>query len=189
MIVKTLFLFLTFFLKVQCFAQTMPPDLQPPECKVLGKYFVRQTPDLNSNGEFMAFYYLNGQDTSEAACAANNYGTPILKIEKAGSILLEIRDDLVFIDTGTGPGARGFEIYDLIRKQSVFKWSYNKYKFKSDNEIEFWTQEINTNACSKVEISKNKEDGFNSATIRRYLLNIKSMKLKKTQETKCTPVQ
>ncbi|WP_413291091.1 hypothetical protein [Bdellovibrio sp. HCB337] len=158
-----------------------------PVCSIKGKYFVVLSNKNQKAGYFMDFYEAKNQDISYKSCNKVEYGKPLFQLQEEGIFLLNVKGDLVFVDSGTNNEIRTLRIYNLKEKKQAFKTEYSTLKFVNETILELGIQEkYIKNSCSKESLARFEIKKMKPATERKQILDTKTLKLTKTDEISCT---
>ncbi len=113
---------------------------------------------------------------------------PDLVVEDSGEAqyFFGLKDKWIFTDGGTGPEPRDLGVYDLERKKTVFRSSYGSpISLDGKGILTFWSGEgVATPAnCKEFEMWKKAQLG--AAIETKTKLNLKTLAVEKTSETRC----
>lgn len=97
---------------------------------------------------------------------------------------LELQDDLLILDSGTGPDPRGLVIWDLKKQQKVYSGSYSKAKI-GPGYMEFWTTTGDGTDENCPEGKEWREMGLGTAIETWVRLSFVDFKLTKSSQTRC----
>ncbi len=100
-----------------------------------------------------------------------------------------LKDDLLILDSTTGPGPSGLIIWDLKKRKKVYEGSWSDPEESKNDSLVYWmeTGEATDNNCPEL---KNWEShGLGAAIETKVILNLSNFKITKTQETRCSPRQ
>jgi len=111
------------------------------------------------------------------------------------TMILDLHDNYLLTDTGTGPGCRGLHIYNLAKKEKIYEATYcsekpNEVEFVDDNQITFWvqtTEEATQENCSNL--TENEQNGWGSAIEEHILLNLLTLEKQSLEEYRCAARQ
>lgn len=100
-----------------------------------------------------------------------------------------MKDDLLILDSTTGPGPSGLIIWDIKKRKKVFEGSWSDPEESSDNILIYWleTGEATENNCP--ELKEWKSHGLGGAIETKVILDLSNFKISKTKETRCRPRQ
>jgi hypothetical protein len=100
-----------------------------------------------------------------------------------------LNDDLLILDSTTGPGPSGLIIWDLKKRKKVFEGSWSDPEESKNNSLVYWleTGEATENNCP--EIKEWKSQGLGAAIETKVILDLSNFKISKTKETRCSPRQ
>jgi hypothetical protein len=100
-----------------------------------------------------------------------------------------LKDDLLILDSTTGPGPSGLIIWDLKKRKKVYEGSWSDPEESKNDSLVYWmeTGEATDNNCP--EFRNWKEHGLGAAIETKVILNLHNFKISKTQETRCNPRQ
>jgi len=101
-----------------------------------------------------------------------------------------IRDKLLFVDSGTGPDPRILLIYDLEKKERVFKGDYSSpITLKEDGGLYFWQASDVATKDNCPRYDELREGGLGAAIETKVVLDLENFIIRKTTETRCAPRQ
>lgn len=97
---------------------------------------------------------------------------------------LALQDDLLILDSGTGPEPRGLIIWDLKKRSKVFSGSYSDATV-GKGFIEFWQESAAANEANCPQAGEWREAGLGAAIETRVRLSLADFSLSKGTETRC----
>lgn len=100
-----------------------------------------------------------------------------------------LKDDLLILDSTTGPGPSGLIIWDLKKRKKVYEGSWSDPQETKNDSLVYWveTGEATDNNCP--ELKNWKAHGLGAAIETKVILNLSNFKISKTQERRCSPRQ
>lgn len=101
---------------------------------------------------------------------------------------LELQNDLLILDSGTGPDPRGLVIWDLKKQQQVYSGSYSDAKI-GPGHMEFWTETGKGTDANCPEEKEWRALGLETAIETWVRLSFSDFKLTKSSQTRCSPRQ
>lgn len=154
------------------------------KCYQNNKYFVALKNGQAENSRILV--KIKSNENSDIACNSDIQRADFEFVEWI-TMILDLQNNYLLADTGTGPGRRGLHIYDLDKKQKVYEGSYcSKPEFVDDNTITFWvetTKEATQENCSNL--AENERNGFASVIEERILLNLLTFDKQLLGEYRC----
>lgn len=163
------------------------------KCVENDKYFVVEKSLSDSAGsDHLIKFKTNSNQTFECQYVANN-GDLEIKNESA-EYIMALENNLLLLDSGTGPQNRKMIVYDLIKKSIVFTDSYNTME---ENNLDitnayakYWTstnKKVTSVNCPKA--NEYKANGLGAIINARIILDLKTLTKKETGETQCLATQ
>ncbi|WP_413578548.1 hypothetical protein ACLVWU_08420 [Bdellovibrio sp. HCB290] len=156
-----------------------------PECKFIGKFFIRLTDDGEKFGSFMEFYSANKQDVSYKSCNKGEYGKPLFQIKETHSFLLEVKGDNAFVRQPLTSEISTLKIFNIKDQKLALKIEYSEIRFLNDSTAEIKIQEKYVGGCSDQEKQDYKARSRRLATLRTHNLDLKTLKLTSTDKIAC----
>jgi hypothetical protein len=152
-----------------------------PSCRIFDKYFVRyKIQDRTTN---VSFYKAANQDASDKACNENKYGEELYKISSIGVLYFAPNDNLLFSAFSWKTTESHLSIYDITQKKIVFEQKVFSYDFQENSSVDLWIID-KKNVCTEKD--KKKGGGmFHPFNVRKYILDTKTFKTKRTNIIKC----
>jgi hypothetical protein len=100
-----------------------------------------------------------------------------------------LKDNLLILDSSTGPGPSGLTIWDLKKRKKVYEGSWSDPSEIKDNSLTYWTEtgEATDGNCPKL--AEWESHGLGAAIETRVILNLSNFTVLKTKETRCSPRQ
>jgi hypothetical protein len=97
-----------------------------------------------------------------------------------------LHGDLLFLDSSTGPGESGMTIYNLTSRKKVFETAYLGPIAVSGEIMSLWQvakENATTAECPDAE--KIAHDGLTPTLEKRMVLDLRTLALSETKETRC----
>jgi hypothetical protein len=100
-----------------------------------------------------------------------------------------LKNDLLILDSTTGPGPSGLTIWDLAKRKKVYEGSWSDPEESKDDLLVYWmeTGEATDTNCPELEYLKSQ--GLEAAIETRVMLNLSDFRITKTPQTRCSPRQ
>lgn len=97
-------------------------------------------------------------------------------------------EDYVILDSGTGPGTRGFYVYDLKKKSKVYEGNYSDFVTADPGtSLTYWMETGVANQGNCKEYNRWRIEVGGAAIERKVRLNLKTFRLDHMKETRCWP--
>jgi len=162
------------------------------ECYQNGKYFVALKNSQSENSRLLVKSKINGNSYNDCS-----YNYEKSDFETVGWIsqILDLNNDFLLTDSGTGPGVRGLSFYNLDKKLEIYTGSYVgggniPLKILDNNTFSFW-EETSTIATEKncPNFAETKSYGLTSAIDQHVVLNLITLKKDLLDEYRCSSRQ
>jgi hypothetical protein len=100
-----------------------------------------------------------------------------------------LKNDLLILDSTTGPGPSGLIIWDLVKRKKVYEGSWSDPEQSKDGALVYWmeTGEATVSGCPELETWKSQ--GLEAAIETKVILNLINFQITKTRQTRCSPRQ
>lgn len=100
-----------------------------------------------------------------------------------------LTDNLLILDSTTGPGPSGLIIWDLKKRKKVYEGSWSDPTEIKDDSIIYWTETGKATDDNCPERAKWASNGLGAAIETKVILNLSDFRVSKTIETRCSPRQ
>jgi hypothetical protein len=100
-----------------------------------------------------------------------------------------LKNDLLILDSTTGPGPSGLTIWDLKKRSKVYEGFWSDPEESKNDLLVYWmeTGEATDDNCPQLKAWRS--HGLGGAIETRVILNLSSFKISKTEQTRCSPRQ
>jgi hypothetical protein len=109
--------------------------IEKAKCHENEKYFVVIKP---KSRDYLIKYKNSDNETYE--CIYDKGVTDFEIINRGWDWYMQLENDFLLIDSGTGPPPRGFTVYDLEKRLKVYSGSYNLPVDVKNNYFEYWKE-------------------------------------------------
>jgi hypothetical protein len=160
-------------------------------CYSYRKYAVIVTPteDVGENIKVIAKLAAN----DESFLADLKQAPVHFKMPEGDNFFFGVYDDLMFIDSGTGPEPRGLDVIDLAQKKNVFDGSYSSPIALDKGERLVYYVEVDEKKLKKKpdcpEAEEWKQNQLGVAYEEKVSLDLKTMKLARSGQLRCASRQ
>jgi hypothetical protein len=100
-----------------------------------------------------------------------------------------LKNDLLVLDSTTGPGPSGLIIWDLKKRKRVYQGSWSDPEESKSDSLIYWMETGEATDDNCPELKKWRSHGLGAAIETKVILNLSNFKVSKTQETRCSPRQ
>jgi len=100
-----------------------------------------------------------------------------------------LKNDLLFLDSTTGPGPSGLTIWDLKKREKVFEDSWSSPCEIQDHWMSYWTETGEATDKNCPEKKEWEAHVLGAAIETRVILDFSDFKVTRTTETRCSPRQ
>jgi len=100
-----------------------------------------------------------------------------------------LKDDLLVLDSTTGPGPSGLVIWDLRKRKKVYVGSWSDSEGFRDHSLVYWTETGEATPDNCPELERWKSNGLEGAIETKVILNLSNFQMSQTPETRCSPRQ
>jgi len=100
-----------------------------------------------------------------------------------------LKDDLLILDSTTGPGPSGLVIWDLKKRKKVYQDSWSDPEEIKDHSLVYWTETGEATPDNCPELKEWTSQGLGGAIETKVILDLSSFRLTRTQQTRCSPRQ
>lgn len=101
---------------------------------------------------------------------------------------LGLQQDLLILDSGTGPDPRGLVIWDLKKREKVYTGNYSEAKIEW-GYMEFWVRTSDATDENCPQAKEWSDSGLEAQIETKVSLNLSNFKITKSLETRCSPLQ
>jgi hypothetical protein len=110
-----------------------------------------------------------------------------IKNERA-EYFLGLQEDLLILDSGTGPDPRGLIIWDLKKRKKVYTGTYSEARIEP-GYMEFWVETGGATEENCPDFKNWRKSGLGGGIETWARLSFTDFKLTKSSETRCSPRQ
>jgi len=126
----------------------------------------------------------------ENNCTRNISKAIFVLKEQENGFFINLFQNFIFIDYGTGPDARTLSVYNFKTGKKVLDTPYSDTLIKiGKDSVSIWIESSDTNFTKCAEYQKWKENGLEAGIVVEHYFDLKSLKLYKTQNSKCVAKQ
>ncbi len=100
-----------------------------------------------------------------------------------------LRNDLLILDSTTGPGPSGLLIWDLTKRKKVYEGFWSDPEESKDDLLVYWMETGEATPTNCPELEHWKSQGLEAAIETKVKLNLSNFQITKTQQTRCSPRQ
>jgi hypothetical protein len=169
-------------------AQTVFAESIPIQCHDSPRYLVVARDLRGAAGTDFLIKYKSHADEGLPCEYRVEEGDFEIKNEWA-EYFMGLKNDLLFLDSTTGPGPSGLTIWDMKKRKKVFEDSWSSPYEIQDHWMTYWkeTEEATNENCP--ERREWEAHGLGAAIETRVILNFSDFKVTRTTETRCNPRQ
>jgi hypothetical protein len=115
------------------------------------------------------------------------------KVPEGDNFFYGIFDDLMFIDSGTGPDPRGLDVFDMSQKKNVFSGSYSQPIALDKDRRLIYYEEVDEKKLKKKpdcpEAEEWKQNNLGVAYEEKVSLDLKTFKIARSGQLRCAARQ
>jgi hypothetical protein len=100
-----------------------------------------------------------------------------------------LKNDLLILDSTTGPGPSGLVIWDLAKRKKVYEGSWSDPEASKNDSLVYWLETGEATPANCPELENWKSQGLEAAIETKVILNLSNFRISKTQQTRCSPRQ
>ena len=101
----------------------------------------------------------------------------------------DLKGDMLILNSTTGPDPSGLIIWNLAKHKKVFTGTWSDPQKSDDNSLIYWLGTGKATEKNCPEYKRWKSQGLDGAIETRVILDLKTLKIRKTKETRCAPRQ
>ncbi len=151
------------------------------KCHETDRYFVVQRqPKFEVGTDFLVKYKSNGQ--AKPACEYVKAKGDFEILNEWAEYFMDLKGDLLILDSGTLDGLRGLIIWDLVERKKVFEGGYSWADIREEY-MEYW---MYSGVARKEDCEE--FDKWGGALVLVFVrLDFSDFSIKKTDKTRCIP--
>ena len=158
------------------------------ECYESSKYFVIAKEVRGKVGTDFLIKYKSKPD--ENLLCDYTFGNNDFEIKNEwAEYFAGLKNDLLLLDSTTGPGPSGLSIWDLFKRKKVYEGSWSDPEESGNDTLVFWMETGEASDHNCPELKEWKSNGLGGAIETKVILNLYSFNISKTSEKKCSPRQ
>lgn len=158
------------------------------ECYESSKYFVIAKEVRGKVGTDFLIKYKSKPD--ENLLCDYTFGNNDFEIKNEwAEYFAGLKNDLLLLDSTTGPGPSGLSIWDLFKRKKVYEGSWSDPEESGNDTLVFWMETGEASDDNCPELKEWKSNGLGGAIETKVILNLSSFNISKTSEKKCSPRQ
>jgi hypothetical protein len=100
-----------------------------------------------------------------------------------------LKNDLLILDSTTGPGPSGLTIWDLKKRSKVYEGFWSDPEESSNNSLIYWMETGEATDDNCPQLKEWRSHGLGGALETKVILNLSNFKISKTEQTRCSPRQ
>lgn len=158
-------------------------------CHESSKYFVVESGVTGSVGTNFLVKYKTS-DRQKIQCLYNTEEADFEIKNEWAEYYLDLTNDFLVLDSGTGPPPRGLIVYDLVKHKKVFEDSYSEPITIQGNVITYWSSldiEATPQNCEKL--AEYSSMGFGAGIEAFVSVDLTNLTKKELGEYRCNPRQ
>jgi len=167
--------------------QIISAESNPIRCYPSPRYLVVEKGGKDGMGtDFLVKYKAKAEEKLPCTYV---FGTNDFEIKNEwAEYFAGLKDDLLILDSTTGPGPSGLIIWDLKKRKKVYEGSWSDPIIRDDS-ILYWLETEKATHDNCPELAEWESHGLGAAIETRVLLNLSDFSISKTKETRCSPRQ
>ena len=100
-----------------------------------------------------------------------------------------LKNDLLILDSTTGPGPSGLIIWDLVKRKKAYEGSWSDPEQSKDDALVYWMETGEATVSDCPELEKWKSQGLEAAIETKVILSLTNFRIRKTRQIRCSPRQ
>ena len=100
-----------------------------------------------------------------------------------------LKNDLLVLDSTTGPGPSGLIIWDLTKCKKVYEGSWSDAEESGDDSLVYWMETGQATHANCPELETWQSQGLEAAIETKVILNLSNFRITKTDQTRCSSRQ
>ncbi len=137
--------------------------------------------------DFLVKYKINPED--QLACNYNPANGDFEIKNEWAEYFAGLKNDLLVLDSTTGPGPSGLIIWDLRKRKKVYEGSWADSEESGDNSLVYWMETGEATHANCPELEKWRSQGLDAAIETKVMLNLSNFRITKTNQTRCSSRQ
>ena len=169
-----------------------PPDSQSESltitCYESPKYFIIAKQTRGKAGTDFLIKYKSRQDKTWSC--DYTFGNNDFEIRNEwAEYFAGLNNDLLILDSTTGPGPSGLIIWDLAQRKKVYEGSWSDPEESEGNFLVYWIETGEATDDNCPELKDWRSHGLGGAIETKVMLNLSNFRITKTEERRCRPRQ
>jgi hypothetical protein len=157
-------------------------------CYESTKYFIVAREVQGRTGtDFLVKYKINPKD--KLSCNYNPANGDFEIKNEWAEYFSGLKNDLLILDSTTGPGPSGLIIWDLTKRKKVYEGYWTDSEDSGDNSLVYWMETGEATHANCPELEKWHSQGLEAARETKVILNLSNFQITKTNQTRCSPRQ
>ncbi|MBI4843094.1 MAG: hypothetical protein HY809_02060 [Nitrospirae bacterium] len=158
------------------------------ECHESPKYFIIVKEVKGSAGSDILIKYKGNPDEKYSCDYALSDGGFEIKNEWA-EYYAGLKDNLLLLDSTTGPGPSGLIIWDLQKRKKAFEGSWSDAEESGSGSLVYWLETDEASEGNCPDMKEWETHGLGAAIETKVILNLSDFTITKTAETRCSARQ